>query len=431
MSVAKLCSLLDGIHTLHAALGADANPDFLQKHYELARDELETTKLSFEDAACVAAKLKLMFFWPQDRIAELIQLTAKAVVLPTADTMLTGRKICQDYTSFPHHLTQAVWDNILSDENMIIKLRTLVKHLSELGLRAPSEPTFAMICACLKPDLAVLDSQEKYVLLQTVKTESKRCLDVYSSGLASTLEKLPEDRGQLQRYAFDCFNELVPCKLPYKDLQIAQKAMPLRSTHKAFKLEASSSHSMGNALLPCASNPSDLMSLLSGLFGLHPMPATSSTRQPLITYLNPTKALADLPGAPPIETLPGTSAPSHAMVAAAKPAAPVIEDKKTDERDPLEVIRMLKDGAVKKRPASSKMASKEKKQDKTKPSQPNKKSVKNAGGKNTKKGDQKKKELGGKVPDASLRMKLKPKGCSKCRFRPGCCDSCWKTKKNW
>ena len=31
----------------------------------------------------------------------------------------------------------------------------------------------------------------------------------------------------------------------------------------------------------------------------------------------------------------------------------------------------------------------------------------------------------GPIPEGRQRFKLKPKGCSKCRKRAGCCDSCW------
>lgn len=31
----------------------------------------------------------------------------------------------------------------------------------------------------------------------------------------------------------------------------------------------------------------------------------------------------------------------------------------------------------------------------------------------------------GPIPSKAKRLKLKPNGCSKCRERKGCCDSCW------
>ena len=31
----------------------------------------------------------------------------------------------------------------------------------------------------------------------------------------------------------------------------------------------------------------------------------------------------------------------------------------------------------------------------------------------------------GPIPQGRQRLKLRPDGCSKCRQRPGCCDSCW------
>lgn len=432
MAAAKLCALLDGVHTLQAALGDRFNDDMSDKHYGLVRDELQKLSLTFEDAAFVTAKLKLMIFWPEERISQLIGLMSDSITGPSSSASYVSRKGIQDYSLFPLHLTEAVWNELFTSKPVPCKLQCLMLHLAKLGLRSPSENTWAMICVLTHLDIEELAPNAKHAALLEVKTLGKRCLEVYGcSVVAAWLEKLPEQRNDLKPYCFDCFDELVPCKQDVNNLKLAMKAIPLRSSNKAMKEDQRTSQ-LSLVQPSCSVSSQDLMSLLGGLFRqvqASASTANSGNERPRITIFQPScAAVASTPaeavGVRRSHEFPMEEPTAQGAQKASTPAA--ICDGPGVSKDPFEIIEMLqKEAEVLKRPASNSSAKVDKKKKMNKPSSNAKKTI----SKSKEKAKDPKKSSD--VPSATERMKLKPNGCSKCRRRPGCCDSCWKSRKSW
>jgi hypothetical protein len=107
------------------------------------------------------------------------------------------------------------------------------------------------------------------------------------------------------------------------------------------------------------------------------------------------------------------------------PDLQAIEDRKEPSMNPLEAAELLRQDAdeakkdkVMKRPASSKPAGNQK-TSKAKAKATVKAKAKAKGSKS------KKASSGHAVPSDTVRLKLKPAGCSKCRNKPGCTPSCW------
>ena len=443
MAVVRICAMLDGIHTLHASLqNTPSSNEFLSKHFDVVKNELKQMKMTFEDAACVAAKLKLMLFWLQESINELIELTSSSVVAVSSSLAISGRKLCQDYVAFPHLLTDAVWE-IRPTMVLHVKLQVLMEHLAKLGLRSPSEHTLAMVCAFVQPDIQALPCEDKRALLAQVKEQGKRYLDAYKNNqIVPFIEKLPDDKQELVRYGLDCVDQLVPCKVPFADLLVAMKAVPLRSSNKAFFANREHSKSVATSVVP---QGLDLMGLFNGFMLQHATNvASASSTGPRITFLNPPASPAITSGNavnPLMINKQNMDMGLHKLAIADAPPAippteqdiekPVIDDSK-ETRDPLKVIQMLQGTVVRKRPASSVKETKSKEKavkqiksaTKAHQSEAEKKKKTNKGAKKSIEDDE--------LPSKATRMKLKPLGCGKCRKRPGCCDSCWRSrKKTW
>ena len=58
-----------------------------------------------------------------------------------------ARRALQNYVAIPKYLTQPLWDALRSQDASDVKLEKLISHVSNLGLRCPSEGTVAMLLA--------------------------------------------------------------------------------------------------------------------------------------------------------------------------------------------------------------------------------------------------------------------------------------------
>ena len=504
--------------------------EILQQQCEQVVREIDAmASLELEAAAPLLAMVRQNRLWSDDMKETISQsLHHKVTQSLGGARSISSRMPMQDYSWFPVYLTKKDWDTVLQADtiaNVGLKCNVLCDRLWKLGLRAPSEPTYAMITAVLllREPQRFSDGIQLRSSYLTVKElvknnfKSKTCEkktgengDEFYKTLPPMPMSLPEERYKRVFPEGD-----VPIPLPQGltigYLRSLQALVPERSYNKKCKLPVQFPKAV-----PWGSSTS--APLMNG--GCQPL---------MLTYLHsqqPIPGPLALPASPPVPpALPAAAEPAAPPV---KPAAPVANEtatsasglpeqaqavpkaicdievvpkstppapsphkalaltdaqpdaKPTQEPKPaVEVAKRLEDalstrdlekkekaneakvakpmpqdqeqvapdkntakakGKGMKRPASAmtKRISQEdcqapKKSPKTQPKTSTKKSAqkhfqksKNDAGK---KGDAlQKKEIKKNckgVINNKNRFKLSPKGCSRCRFVKGCCDSCW------
>jgi len=449
MAADRICAIVDGIVTLGGTLeGLQSQSEFYKKHYDIVRTELSMATFLFEDAARVAAKIRTIAFWDQDAVEELLATVGRRVSHASSHVHASGRKSMQDYCNFPHHLTEAVWKTLQNkDSSMETKMHCLMKHLTTIGLRCPSEQTYAMVCAVLNSDIQLRVPQERYRLLLAVKPLVKR----YCEGtleVCTFVEKLPEQREVFEQLGFPPM-DLVPCQVPWLELVMMAKSIPLRVTNRmSLSSTASSSSTSFPSVVPTAGL--DLMGLMHGFVSILQAQATQQQHAaaPRIELLpaGSSRLAQSVSNASRLMDIVNTQSNVEAhsvdvpQVDVPKPVAHALEDAvdKPKTVSPLQAIALLQDKApvpgavdVCKRPASStetlKTVCKRPASDHSKTKQQKKK---HAG---LKTGAGKKKPSGKEtdqpwLPTMKQRLKQRPNGCAKCRNRPGCCPSCWQQR---
>jgi hypothetical protein len=429
--VSKMLTKLDCLQTVYASLSETAQPDFIAKHSQILLRDMSQMSFTVEEAAVLISKLKGMAFWGQALHDSLVSAVGDRVGNPA---FVVLRKQTQDYTQFVHYLTEDTWKVLLdASTTPDDKLNTLMKQLLKLGLRFPSEQTYAMICALVHSRIEDDAPHYRFCKLQEIKTSVKRECDA-SLERAACMDTLPSDpRVFLERAAVQT-DPFVSCPLDLVMLNKAVKSIPLRCTNK----NSRSLSGMPNVSAP-ASGQMDLMSLLQG--AVNNIVASQVANRPHIQMLRPLPRPALLQRAAAssqallnlqyegVGESPQIQAPNQHQV---PPPLPALEDKKTEApaaegsslqpKSPLAVIAMLQSNRCMKRPAS---ASKEKA---TKETKEKKTGVKQTAAK--KKVSVKQSNAGSKpLPTKSQALKLRPKGCGRCRRTPGCFPGCWLRRK--
>ena len=152
------------------------------------------------------------------------QLSARTnLIQPSA----CGRRPLQNYLALPRYLTQSLWASLQGSEPEELRLEKLVRHAARLGLRCPTEPTFAMLLT-LSFQGARTEQKQRQVLSEH-KPRIKRWLNEPSP--ADYLEVLPEDvnllPASLVAAAFGQ-DPRVDCPLDEKQLLGVAMQWPLR-----------------------------------------------------------------------------------------------------------------------------------------------------------------------------------------------------------
>ena len=83
------------------------------------------------------------------------------------------QKTVTNYLALPRYLTQSLWASLQGSEPEELRLEKLVRHAARLGLRCPTEPTFAMLLA-LSFQGARTEQKQRQVLSED-KPRIKRC----------------------------------------------------------------------------------------------------------------------------------------------------------------------------------------------------------------------------------------------------------------
>lgn len=134
--------------------------------------------------------------------------------------MAAERRKQQNYQSFVHYLTGPLWDGL----NQYPKEKAtglLLRHLWLLGLRCPSESTFAVINSLLNLTSAPnrpKSTMEKYEALQQLKKDWKKFKTAnrdHDNVYMEYQETLPENPADLPaEFALVAFEQdsFVPCR---------------------------------------------------------------------------------------------------------------------------------------------------------------------------------------------------------------------------
>ena len=496
--------------------------EILQQQCQQVVKELGAmASLELEAAAPLLAMVRQNRLWTNDMKEAISQaLHTKVTESLGAGKVIASRMPMQDFSWFPVYLTQKDWDIVLQADtsaNVGLKCNVVCDRLWKLGLRAPSEPTYAMITAILllREPMRFSDGIQLRSSYLTVKQLVKNCLKAKSDEKTGdecykTLPPMPTSLAE-ETYKRVFPEGDGPVALP-KGLSIGylkelQAMVPARSYNKKLQMPlqfpkavpwgcsapAQFAHGGCQPLMLTYANPHGHVGPLATPAQLAlPAPSLAPPALPAlpapvavpvaveaacsVTEL-PQQGQADAKAICDIEVVPKPKEPvstpkkTLALTDAKPDAAPTQEPKPS-----VEVAKRLED-ALSTRDLEKKEKSSEAKVDKTMPqdqkqdppdkkakakstgmkvmkrpasamaqsssqaaSNADKKSSKNSSKNSskdaTKTADSKSKSKVKKIIKKNCkgvinnknRFKLSPKGCSRCRFVKGCCDSCWTQK---
>lgn len=427
----QLLSWLDACTSMHDALPASSQKDFLESQAAAFLDMLKEVVLDLDSANVLISKVKAMVCWSSSGLEDRL---LRGVSLRTSSQIISCRKQTQDYTDMYHCLTEQVWSDLQSDDQTPDqKLLCLVTHLLKLGLRFPSEQTYATICALIHKDIMQFSLTERFDALQKLKPSVKRFCDI-AEQTCVYFDSLPRPAACISRFPLLKDVPFVESKQDSMTFVALVKSIPLRCTNR-FAKQLPSSMPLANRVAD--QNPTDLMAIMGGFMSsIMRMQGSSSPTVPHLQFTRTQKP----------SMLDDALAKSRALVddamdSSSSTTLPAIEDKPPGSDKPkppvgksaLEVLELLKNkqpkkvkGKSKAMKKPSKTGAKEKKQPAKKQKQSGKKQKHPA----LKKKQQATTEQATKIPSQKERLRLRPHGCSKCRKRPGCCDSCWSQRKS-
>ena len=192
---------------------------------------------------------------PESTASFKAQISARTNLIPPG---VVGRRPLQNYLALPKYLTASLWVSLQGREPEEVRLQKLVRRAASLGLRCPTESTFAMLLTLTFAIHGALTEQKQRQVLLEFKARMKRWLSEPSP--ADYLEVLPEDVALLPASLMAAaFGEeaRAECPLDEKHLWKVATQWPLRQRQSS----STSAHPAS-----CAADPSmALMPLLSGI----------------------------------------------------------------------------------------------------------------------------------------------------------------------
>ena len=446
-------------------------------------------RLSMDQASSIAEALSQMG-WSAGQLQALqLEVNAKAGGGVPDHVAGTGRRPLQDYQAFTSYLTASLWLQIMGDKPLDA-LVSLAHHLGKLGLKLPSEKTVSKVTALMLYRYHEgMDRVGLHHCFSHVKQTLKKELSFFQKddGRPYVLT-LPEDTRQLDEgYRSEAFKDEGPCqcqvdlpKLAFihnlvpermpkdvrlssfgnagqdvqslimaalqttlgqarggsndgglRNLQLLQPraqrgasfapalalnavaesagSLPLDSSQTGTDQEASKVAFQGLQLaLPSSSTAAPSMAESQGMEG--PAPKTNGTNDVVATpeQIDALKP-EDLEEKPKGQNESQFDRVTEQIRQKLDDSKPVKQRPAASMKRPLCANPPKKTAPLPKQKGASKMKAK-----------PMKKPTSNVGGKPKKAED--------RPPDA---LKLYPNGCGKCRYKPGCCPSCYKARGEW
>lgn len=402
--------------------------DLRQKQYDQLLTLIRSKVILFEQVNSILAKLS-EDIWGKDLLLGLKQALTDQVITAEQCSVLRGKQ--QDYRALPHYLNQEWFEVLGKASTKTQAVEFLVRLAIKLGLRRPSEPTFATLLAlvfCSQED-SFLSEDQKWRLLQEYKPQIKKWLQ-HAPPVTHTVDVLSQDvecfPPDLLRNAYP--DGFVPCfpSLTWTG-HVCQEAatFPLRKTnHVATIATASVARQQSTADL------SGVLDVLVGALSSRQPVEQQSGRvnlpgfrllQPQDKPKPPQLALENAPVPPASQQATDgveVQAPKQSEPQAKEPAAMIASlragldgEKKTEAPEKKE--RKKREKKLKRPCAAPKAAAKAKAKAKTK----------GTGSKTREDMAEKRASLFRKIPKHL--QDLYRGGCSSCRKRPWCTLSCW------
>lgn len=231
----------------------------------LAQQIRDGGSLEFAEGAALLALIQQEPHWKESHRHTLVGVVQSKVEEGRGGKPLAGRTPLQDFCWFPVYLTEAEWKIVLDNKATSLPYRTniVTERCFRLGLKAPSEETYAMCATVL-----LLPEQERFgdaVSLRssyiTVKDLVKQCLKAKGEEEGNKFEflkQLPADPRGLEPERLDAAygpGLRPPARLPEgittELLQQLKRMIPLRSTNRGLNIPLSKAgmQPMANNLL--------------------------------------------------------------------------------------------------------------------------------------------------------------------------------------
>ena len=244
---------------------------------QLVKEIRSMEKLSLEQGAPLLCMVQQNPNWTNQQ-KETISQAINVKVQASLGKTLSPRVALQDYTWFPVYLTDRDWASVLDDNVQVgHKVDVLMERLWNLGLRAPSEETMAMLTVVLllrEPQRFSdrLQLRSSYISVKDMvksNLKKRRGVSENSEAEGDVMRVLPAMPSTLDREKLEKVYpgsgmpaSKKPDGITADSLAQMQRHIPLRSTNKSIALQLPKS-----AGLPHLAQPGSLLALLGGFMG--------------------------------------------------------------------------------------------------------------------------------------------------------------------
>lgn len=169
-----------------------------QQSIQLVKDIREVPKLELEQAAPLLALVQQNSLWTASLKETICQAIHEKVQESLKGKIVTNRANLQNYVFFPEYLTSGDWDVLMSNQNIGQKCNTVMERCYRLGLRNPTEATYAMVCTCL-----LLRDQDRFAEPVTLRS-SYLTTKQLAKGFLNQKQKANLPSGEVHQYLPPC-----------------------------------------------------------------------------------------------------------------------------------------------------------------------------------------------------------------------------------
>ena len=429
---------------------------------QVSRLQKMLDKVSNVTTEQAAAILNLLdeSLWTEDALSSLKTMVAELTAEAEGGQV---KRDTQDYRMLPYYMTSQLTEQLTGKSQENVALQALCKHAWLLGLRCPSELTLAvLLCMAHYHSVSRMSDKDKYNLLLSKKPLMKKWLGVLPDPCPYLLS-LPQDPQELPAGILSAVfpeGNVVEGPYPAAEILLLARQMPLRVSNKAVTdPKTAAAQGSGGMSSPARAFGHMMAGLMKGMGGYRSEPS------PKVTILDTPKAPKPQPrllaledGRPEPPTLPAQStgatpadevAPTTAVAQEVdvQTGGKSIEENLKNLRNSLSVADVDKEAvplkrpaskaeAIKKRPAAAVEAAaaahpkKVKKDLQAGPGTALKRPASQSGSKPAssvaRASAEERTNLLREIPLAV--RKQYANGCGTCRYRPGCCVSCWRKR---
>lgn len=210
---------------------ADASARQLTK---LTKSLEKISEFSTKQSADILAALDVTL-WDESSLAAIRARVAERTDVAEPETV-SGRRQNQDFLSLPQFIPEWLWRETLDAKcDPAVVLEKLCCHAFNLGLRLPSEPTLALLCAlAYQREVMAMSGNAKHRLVETKKPIIRKWLQgqkpaVYLDALPGNWDSIPEE---LRRKAFPSGQQPLPPPPSHLDFYRLATTWPVRTSNR-------------------------------------------------------------------------------------------------------------------------------------------------------------------------------------------------------